>query len=95
MYRAFQVPTRIRWLESMSPNELIALRRRRPVIPFRLHVSGGVSYDITFPEWMLVGATTVFIGARRDPSSPIFDEPILVAVRHIIRAEPLEPVGTA
>lgn len=78
----------------MRPIELVTLLRRRPFVPFRLHVSGGVSYDILFPEWMLVGATTVFIGARRDPNSPIFDEPILVAVRHIIRIEPLEPATT-
>lgn len=77
----------------ISPFELNALLRRRPFIPLRLHLSDNSTYDVTHPEWVAVGNTVAFVGARRDPNSPIFDEPVLIALGHITRIEPLVPVA--
>ena len=79
----------------MSPMDLNNLLRRRPFMPFRIHVSDQAQYDITSHEWMMVGMTTAMIGARRDPNSPIYDEPVIIALRHITRVEPLEPANTS
>ena len=73
----------------MDPEQINAFTRRRPFLPFRLHVSGGVSYDVLHPDWVALGRTTVFVGMRRDVDSPYFDEPVVVALRHVIRIEPL------
>ena len=34
----------------MDPEQIDTLTRRRPFIPFRLHVTDGVSYDVLNPE---------------------------------------------
>jgi hypothetical protein len=74
----------------VSPNELNSLLRRQPFVPFRLHLTGGTSYEIADPRWMIVGATTAALGARRDPASPIYDEPVFIALRHVTHVEPIE-----
>jgi hypothetical protein len=77
----------------MDPEQINTLTRRRPFIPFRLHVTDGVSYDVLNPEWISLGRTVAFVGVRRDPASEYFDEPVLVALRHITGIEPF--VGPA
>jgi hypothetical protein len=73
----------------MSPEDLKALLSRRPFLPFRLHITGGVTYDITFPEAALLSRSVLVIGVKRDVKSEFFDEPNGVALRHIIQAEPI------
>lgn len=73
----------------MGPEQINTMTRRRPFIPFRIHVVGGVSYDVLNPEWVSIGRTVAFIGIRRDPTSEYFDEPVIVALRHVTRLEPL------
>jgi hypothetical protein len=78
----------------MDPEQVNAFTRRRPFVPFRVHVADGVSYDVTNPEFVSVGRTVLFVGVRRDPASPFFDEPVIVALRHVTRIEPLvDPVA--
>ena len=79
----------------MSPNELNALLRRRPYLPIRLHVSDGVQYDIFQPEMAVVGMSVLFLGQRRNVQSEFFDEPVLIALRHITRVEPIIESTTA
>jgi hypothetical protein len=62
---------------------------RRPFIPFRVHVSDQVSYDITNPRMAMIGGAVLIIGVTRDSDSEYFDEPVIVANRHITRLEPL------
>ena len=73
----------------MSPDDLSAWLGRRPYIPLRIHVTGGVHYDVLNPQFVVVGRTSVFIGLRRDIDSPYFDEPVMVATHHITRVEPM------
>lgn len=73
----------------MDPEQINSLTRRRPFIPFRIHVTDGVHYDVTNPEFISIGRTVLFVGVRRDPNSEFFDEPVLVALRHVTRVEPL------
>lgn len=74
----------------MNPDAILAFTRRSPFVPFRVHVAEITHYDVLHPEWIMVGGAMAFIGGRRDPNSPIFDEPIVIALRHITRLEPLD-----
>ena len=73
----------------MPPNELLDAMRRRPFVPFRLHISEGATYDIRHPENLLVGLASVTIAVRDDPST-YYHHIEIVAARHIIRMVPLE-----
>jgi hypothetical protein len=79
----------------MAPEAIRAMLERRPFIPFRIHVSDQVSYDVTNPRTCVIGGAATFIGIARDSDSPYWDEPVIVANRHITRLEPLvdEAVG--
>ncbi|MBA4065035.1 MAG: hypothetical protein C0501_15240 [Isosphaera sp.] len=80
----------------MRPGELNEIVRARPFVPFRLHVTGGVTYDILNPEFILVGRSLAALLVRRDPNSPIFDLPSWVNLVHITQIEPLEvPTASA
>ena len=63
--------------------------RVRPFIPFRLHLTGGTTFDITNPEFITVGKRIAAVFVRRDPNSPYFDEPAWVSLVHIVYAEPI------
>lgn len=73
----------------MSPDELNSWIRRRPYIPLRVHVTDGVHYDIPIPDMAMVGRMVLFIGLRCDVQSPLFDEPVMVSMRHVTRVEPI------
>jgi hypothetical protein len=74
----------------VSPEALRDMLTRVPFIPFRLHISDQASYDITNPRMVMVGGSVLVIGInRRDSASEFFDEPVIVANRHITRVEPL------
>lgn len=73
----------------MDPEQIHTFTRCRPFITFRIHVADQVHYDVPNPEWVALGRTTVFVGMRRDSTSPYYDEPVVVALRHVTRLEPL------
>ncbi len=73
----------------MSPEEISSLLKRRPFMPFKVHVTGNVEYTIREPATTLVGQTVLFIGEKHDPASEFFDLPIFVAMRHITHLEPI------
>ncbi len=63
---------------------------RVPFVPFRVHVADVAQYDVTDPARVLLCRTVTCIGLnRRDSASEFFDEPVIVANRHITRLEPL------
>ena len=73
----------------MSPEEISALIKRRPFMPFKVHVTGNVEYTIREPETTMIGRTVLFIGEKSDAASEFFDQPIFVAMRHITHLEPI------
>jgi hypothetical protein len=79
----------------MSPEELSRMIRRRPFVPIRVHITDGASYEIRNPEMAAVGRTVLFIGLVRDVASVLFDEPVLVSMRHVTRVEPILEQATA
>ncbi len=73
----------------MNPTELQSLLNRTPFLPFRIHLADQSSFLITKPKWVAVGGGVTFIGMSRDVESDFFDEPVIVANRHITRVEPV------
>ena len=73
----------------MSPDELAPIFRRRPYLPVRLHLTEGEVIDVPNPEMALVGRTVLLLGVQRDTASPYFDEPVMLALAHIRKVEPI------
>lgn len=73
----------------MPPESIRSLLQRQPFIPFRIHMGDQASYDITRPETVMIGGAVTFIGIIRNVQSEFFDEPVIIANRHITRLEPL------
>jgi len=78
----------------MRPEELMALLRKRPFVPFRIHMTDGHTYEIPHPEVMVVGRSHAFIGLRPDPQTGVVDRTDYFALLHIVRVEVLTPVGS-
>ena len=73
----------------MSPQELREMLRRQPFIPFRLHLSDGRHFVISRPELVFVGGSVTVIGIVRNVTNEFWDEPVIVANRHITSLEPV------
>ena len=68
---------------------------QQPFTPFRLFISGGVTFDVRHPELCVPGIRSAFIGFPAPAQSePAFDRYTIVDLRHIIRLEPLEQAAT-
>jgi hypothetical protein len=79
----------------VRPEELTALLRRRPFVPFRIHMTDGHAYEIHHPEAMIVSRSYAVIGLRPDPESGVVDRSEMVAMLHIVRVEILSPVKSS
>jgi hypothetical protein len=74
----------------VPPEAIRALLVQVPFVPFRIHVADVARYDVTDPARVLLCRTVVCIGlSHRNSASEFFDEPVIVANRHITRLEPL------
>jgi hypothetical protein len=79
----------------MTADALWQRLRRKPFVPFRMHLSGGTSYDIHHPEMMLVtksGITIALYEAGQKDDEPAARE-ALVSFLHVRSTEDL-PVPT-
>lgn len=74
----------------MPPEELLALVRRRPFVPFRIHLTDGTVYEVRHPELVMPGRRAAIIGFPADPDEPLYQRHETVALIHIVRLEPLE-----
>ena len=76
----------------MRPQDFEESLRRRPFVPFRIHLSDGTTYDIRHPELVMVGKSIALVGARAsDTPGTIFERYDIISLIHITR---LEPIGT-
>lgn len=77
----------------MPPESIRTMLQRQPFLPFRIHVGDQSHYDIMRPELVLLGGAVTVIGIIRNVQSEFFDEPVIIANRHITRLEPLVTAG--
>ena len=75
----------------MTAEGILSRVRRRPFVPFRLHLSGGTYHDVTHPEMMLVtkiGIILAVYDVGQDPDEiPARD--VLISYLHITSIEDL------
>jgi hypothetical protein len=79
----------------MSPVELQAELRKRPFVPFRMHLSDGTVYEIRHSELVVPGMTTAFIGFAADPNQTYYHTYTIVSLLHVVRLEPILSAPTA
>jgi hypothetical protein len=74
----------------MPLEQLLEWVRRRPFVPFRVHITDGSSYEVRHPDLIMPGARSVVIGIP-GPALPegVYEHTALVALIHITRIEPL------
>jgi hypothetical protein len=65
----------------MRQEELREYLNRRPFVPFRLHLSTGVFFDIREPQMVDLGRSTLTIGFPLENNQQRF---VLIALVHIV-----------
>lgn len=73
----------------MPANDLLRMLRAQPFVPFRMHISEGMVYEIRHPEMVIVMAAAVIVAFPDPTNEAMATGWELVDLRHIIRLEPL------
>lgn len=71
----------------MRPDDLLELVRRQPFAPFRVHITGGKTYDVRHPDQIIVlrSRAVVAVGGENG----VGDRLEHVALVHVVRVEEL------
>ncbi len=72
----------------MRAEDLLEFTRRRPFMPYRIHVTGGQNYEIRHPDLVIVLRSRIEVGVGGDGGVP--DHVDHVALLHVVRIEELE-----
>ncbi len=73
----------------MRAEEFSRLVRRRPFVPFRIHLTDGKTYDITHPELVMVLRSRIDIGVAPDPATGVLERVEFCSLLHVVRVEDL------
>lgn len=77
----------------MPPADLLLMLRAQPFIPFRIYLDDGTVYEIRHPELVLLSVASAII-AFPDPERPGLNRSWeIVALRHMVRLERIEPAS--
>ena len=79
----------------MRAEELMALLRKRPFVPLRIHMTDGQTYDIRHPDQVIVLRQRVDIGLLPDPATGVVERVEYCSLLHIVRVEELPPTTPA
>jgi len=80
----------------MPPQDLLQAIRKRPFVPFRLHLTDGMTYEVYHPELMMVGLASAIVGVSAPgQGQPVYEHYETVDLRHIVRMEPLKAPAAA
>jgi hypothetical protein len=73
----------------MRPEEFRNHLRKRPFVPFRVHLSNGDTYDVRHPELAIVSAREIIIsrGAKNDdiPEGYVYCDPL--HIKHVANSQ--------
>ncbi|HKI30440.1 MAG TPA: hypothetical protein VKA46_01015 [Gemmataceae bacterium] len=78
----------------MPLEDVLALLRRRPFVPFVLHLTDGTSHEVRHPEMLMPGARSLVLGIPGDPAVPVYARTETIALVHVVRLQPLEETPT-
>lgn len=71
----------------MRPDDLLELVRRQPFAPFRVHITGGKTYDVRHPDQIIVlrSRAVVAVGGENG----VGDRLEHIALVYVVRVEEL------
>lgn len=81
----------------MTAEGLLSRFRRRPFVPFRIHLSGGTFFDVTHPEMILITRNGVTVAIDEPGQSPdeVPARDVLISFLHITSVEDLPTTSRA
>jgi len=74
----------------MRPEDIEAMIKAKPFVPFRIHLSNGQSVDISHPETLMLSRSRMEHGTPHREGSLIVDKVNYYAYVHMVRIELLE-----
>ncbi len=74
----------------MAPDVIRELLRQTPFRPFRVFLSGGQSYTVVGPEWLMVTGPTSVLGIPGESADG--DRVIMLDNRSITHTEPADAI---
>jgi hypothetical protein len=74
----------------MRPDDLRELLRQQPFIPLRLHLTGGMVFEVRHPEMAVVSRSTVLIEL---PQLGGVHRVATLALLHVVWVEALSPAS--
>ena len=74
----------------MTGDELLQVRNSRPFEPFRIGMSDGTGYDVTSPEFFVVGETASYLAIPSLSRPELAHHLIRLSNDHITQIWPLE-----
>jgi hypothetical protein len=74
----------------MPPEQLLALLRAHPFVPFRVTLTDGRQFDVRHPDMAMPGRRFVVIGIPETDGGDYVGRTITVALVHLTSLEPLE-----
>jgi hypothetical protein len=80
----------------MSPVDIALALRRRPFEPFRIQVSDGTTYEVRYPELVMIGLGSVLVGVpAAGQTLPIYERCESVSLADIVKLIPMPaPTGS-
>jgi hypothetical protein len=83
----------------MRPDEIRALLKQQPFVPFRVFVHESTSFLVIHPEFAILGPSTLTLyEPNPDDTGNLGRRRIIIALLHIIRLEqdipPLQPTAS-
>ena len=77
----------------MRPDDLLKFLRRKPLRPFRIHLTDGSMYEIRHPDWAIVHRSTAELAFPTSADPELFHV-VTVALLHITRLRLVVPTDT-
>jgi hypothetical protein len=71
----------------MRPDDVLELVRRQPFAPFRIHITGGKTYDVQHPDQIIVLRSRAVLAVGSEDG--VGDRLEHVALVHVVRLEEL------
>ncbi len=71
----------------MRPENLLEWTRKQPFEPFRIHVTGGQTFEIYHPDQLLTLRSRLVVGVGGEGDVP--DRTEHIALIHVVRVEEL------
>jgi len=79
----------------MSTRDFLDLIRRKPFVPLRVITSDGTVYEITHPDLVMAGLSSVIIGYPSEQEPHAYSRYDIVSLQHVVRLEPREEPAEA